>query len=48
MKAESLLPPDAANPLTPIYDPADPSYPRAQGFRMPADVTPVFAEAIGK
>ncbi len=48
MQAEGLLPPDAANPLKPIYDPANPSYQKATGFRMAAQLAPVFAEGIAK
>jgi hypothetical protein len=46
MQAEGLLPMDAANPMQPIYDPDNPSFQRAQGFRMPAELAPVFAEAL--
>ncbi len=45
MNAEGLLPLDAANPMQPIYDPANPSFQRAKGFRMPAELVPVFAAA---
>lgn len=46
MNAEGLLPVDAANPMQPIYDPANPSFQRAKGFRMPAELVPVFADAL--
>lgn len=46
MNAEGLLPLDAANPMQPIYDPANPSFQRAKGFRMTAELVPVFAEAL--
>lgn len=46
MKAEGLLPLDAVNPMEPIYDPANPSFQKAQGFQMPAELAPVFAEAL--
>ena len=46
MIAEGLLPVDAVNPMQPIYDPANPSFQKAQGFRMPTELAPVFAEAL--
>ena len=46
MIAEGLLPVDAVNPMQPIYDPANPSFQKAQGFRMPTELAPVFAAAL--
>jgi hypothetical protein len=46
MIAEGILPVDAANPMDPEYDPANPSFQKAQGFRMPADVAAVFVQAL--
>ncbi len=46
MQAEELLPHDAVDPMKPIYDPSNPSFQRAKGFRMPADLVPVFSEAL--
>lgn len=46
MIAEGLLPVDAVNPMQPIYDPANPSFQKAQGFRMPTELALVFAEAL--
>jgi hypothetical protein len=47
MADEGLLPADAAHPMQPIYDPSNPSYQRAQGFRMPVELVTVFADAFG-
>ena len=46
MVSEGLLPADAGAPILPEYDPTNPSYQRARGFRMPADVATVFAHAV--
>lgn len=46
MQKEGLLPVEAVNPMQPIYDPANPSFQRAQGFRMPAELVGIFAEAL--
>lgn len=46
MNAEGLLPLDAINPMQPIYDPANPSFQKAKGFRMPVELATVFAEAL--
>ncbi len=46
MQKEELLPIDAADPMKPIYDPDNPSFQRAQGFRMPSELIPVFQEAV--
>ncbi len=46
MVAKGTLPADAADPMKPVYDPANPSYQKAQGFRMPAAVAAVFVQAL--
>ena len=46
MIAEGLLPVDAVNPMQPIYDPANPSFQKAQGFRMPTELAPIFVAAL--
>ena len=45
MQAEGLLPHDAADPMRPIYDTANASFQKAQGFQMHEDLVPVFAAA---
>jgi len=45
MQAEGLLPLDAADPMKPIYDPQNPSFQKAQGFTMPAELAVVFNKA---
>lgn len=45
MQAEGLLPHDAADPMRPIYDTANTSFQKAQGFQMHPDLVPVFAAA---
>jgi hypothetical protein len=46
MQAEGLLPHDAVDPMRPIYDASNPSFQKAQGFRMPADLVAVFAQGL--
>ena len=46
MAAQGLLPTDAITPMQPDYDPANPSFQRARGFSMPAEVAAVFAQAL--
>ncbi len=46
MQKEELLPLDAVDPMKPIYDPNNPSFQKAQGFRMPPELIPVFEEAV--
>ncbi len=43
MQAEGLLPLTAVSPLEPVYDASNPSFQRAKGFRMPAELAPIFA-----
>ena len=45
MQAEGLLPYNAADPMRPIYDTANASFQKAQGFQMHPDLVPVFAAA---
>jgi hypothetical protein len=48
MADAGVLPADAAHPMQPIYDPSNPSYQRAQGFRMPVELVPVFEKAFSE
>lgn len=43
MQANGELPVDAADPMTPVYDHDNPSYQRAQGFSMPAELADLFS-----
>ena len=45
MQAEGLVPVDAADPMEPIYDEANPSFQQAQGFKMSPELAPVFKAA---
>jgi len=45
MQSEGLLPAAAADPMEPIYDDTNPSFQQAQGFKMPAELAPVFKSA---
>lgn len=46
MITERLLPADALIPLTAVYDPSNSSLQKTMGFRMPAELVPVFAQAV--
>jgi hypothetical protein len=46
MVQEGLLPADAANPVTPVYDHTRRSFQQAQGFTMPKEVAEVFATVL--
>ena len=42
MIREGLLPADAVNPMTPVYDPNNAANQKALGFTMPAELAAVF------
>jgi len=46
MVSDRLIPAEAAIPMEPVYDPSNPSFQRTQGFRMPAELAAVFAQAF--
>lgn len=45
LEQEGVLLPDAANPMQPVYDAADGTQ-KADGFRMPAELVPVFRQGL--
>jgi hypothetical protein len=46
MITERKIAPDALAPLTPVYDPQNPSFQQAQGFAMPTELVELFARAV--
>lgn len=46
LASEGLIPLDAATPMATAYDATNASFQKAQGFRMPDELTAVFAAAV--